>query len=141
MAILSRNLTDRQKDAYLHSMSYILNIDKKENGDKKEYLKTKLHELGLPLSNLSKIKKGITAEEVVRQLRGIGNIRVRRFILRDMILLALSDRELTDEEIQTIYKIGTGANIKQEKINDLFLWAAKGVEWQIEGARLVEEDL
>lgn len=38
-------------------MSYILNIDKKENGDKKEYLKTKLHELGLPLSNLSKNQK------------------------------------------------------------------------------------
>ena len=53
----------------------------------------------------------------------------------------LGDHELTDEEIQTIYQIGTCSGLKEEKISDFFLWAAKGIEWQIEGTQLVEDNL
>ncbi len=57
-----------------------------------------------------------------------------------MIVMAVADHELTDTEMCAIYEIATGVGVKQEKINDFFLWAAKGIEWQIEGSHLVEDD-
>lgn len=86
-------------------------------------------------------KKVKTAGELAKDIKGIGDIKIKRFILREMILLALADHELTDEEIQTIYQIGTCSGLKEEKISDFFLWAAKGIEWQIEGTQLVEDNL
>ena len=58
-----------------------------------------------------------------------------------MIMLAIADHELSDTEVDTIYDIGTKTGISVDKIDDFFLWAAKGVEWQIESVKLVEEDL
>ena len=45
-------------------------------------------------------------------------------------------KKLTD-----LHKIGKGMGISEEKINDFFIWAARGIEWQLEGIKLVEEDL
>ena len=56
-------------------------------------------------------------------------------------MLAIADHELTDKDVDTIYHIGTQSGVSQDKIDDFFLWAARGVEWQIEGIKLVEEDL
>ena len=98
-------------------------------------------EIGLSKKDFRSAKKVKTAGELAKDIKGIGDIKVKRFILREMILLALADHELTDEEIQTIYQIGTCSGLKEEKISDFFLWAAKGTEWQIEGTQLVEDNL
>ena len=71
----------------------------------------------------------------------ITDIRARRYFLREMILLAVADHELQDEEVEDLHKIGKGMGISEEKINDFFIWAARGIEWQLEGIKLVEEDL
>ena len=92
------------------------------------------------LLTAKKLKKTKT-ESVIKELQTIADIRIRRFILREMILLAIADHEISDKEIETIYTIGMKIGIKQEKINDFFIWAAKGIEWQIEGSQLVDEDL
>ena len=88
-----------------------------------------------------KFKSPKKAAEIIKTLQSIDNIRLRRFILREMILLSIADHELTDKEVDTIYDIAKKCCISEDKIDDFFLWAAKGVEWQIEGQKLVEEDL
>ena len=66
---------------------------------------------------------------------------MRRYIVREMILVAISNHELSDDEIATLYAIGTNIGIKEEKVGDFFIWAAKGLEWEIEGLQLIEGDL
>ena len=77
-------------------------------------------EIGLSKKRLSQRQKVKTAGELAKDIKGIGDIKVKRFILREMILLALADHELTDEEIQTIYQIGTCSGLKEEKNQRLF---------------------
>lgn len=66
-------------------------------------------------------------------------MRLKRYIIREMIMLAMANHELSDEEMAAIYTIGMNIGIKEDKINDFFLWAAEGLEWQLAGVKLVEE--
>lgn len=87
----------------------------KQQRRKKEYMETQMAEIGLSKKDFRSAKKVKTAGELAKDIKGIGDIKVKRFILREMILLALADHELTDEEIQTIYQIGTCSGLKEEK--------------------------
>lgn len=141
MLFLSKDLSTEEKNIYLNCLSYILSIGKSGSMAKKEYMESQICEIGLDKGILKSLKKKQKPEDIIKDIKGICDIRVKRFLLREMILLAIADHELADEEIQNIYKIGTKSGIKEEKISDLFLWAARGIEWQIEGTQLVEEDL
>ncbi len=141
MLFFSRDLSVDEKNVYMEALAFILNVGKSNNDAKKEYMETQMAEIGLSKKDFRSAKKVKTAGELAKDIKGIGDIKIKRFILREMILLALADHELTDEEIQTIYQIGTCSGLKEEKISDFFLWAAKGIEWQIEGTQLVEDNL
>ncbi len=141
MLFFSRDLSVEEKNVYLEALAFVLNIGTSKTEAKKEYMEAQMAEIGLSKKDARSAKKVKTPDELAKDIKGIGDIKVKRFILREMILLALADHELTDDEIQTIYKIGTQSGLKEEKIGDLFLWAAKGIEWQIEGTQLVEENI
>lgn len=141
MLFFSRDLLIDEKNVYMEALAFILNMDKSNFDTRKEYMETQMAEIGLNKKDFRGAKKVKTAGELAKDIKGIGDVKVKRFILREMILLALADHELTDEEIQTIYRIGTGCGLKEEKISDFFMWAAKGIEWQIEGTQLVEDNL
>lgn len=140
MAIQKKEFSDQQKNIFLEALGYILNIDKKPNDIKLNYLRLQAFEMGYDLRKL-KTKSTLKAIDVINRLNSIKDIRIRRYILREMIMLAIADHELSDTEVDTIYDIGTKTGISVDKIDDFFLWAAKGVEWQIESVKLVEEDL
>ncbi len=140
MSLLDKDLTENEKRIYADCLTYILNLSPNSNKNQREYLEKQMGDIGLPASKLKNLKKTKT-ESVIKELQTISDVRVRRFILREMILLAIADHEISDKEIETIYTIGIKTGIKQEKINDFFIWAAKGIEWQIEGTQLVDEDL
>lgn len=141
MLFFSKDLSLEEKNTYLNCLAFILNVGKSNNEAKKEYMETQMAEMGMSSKDVKKIKKPLKADDIIKQIKTIADNKVKRFMLREMILLAIADHELTDDEISTIYKIGTKSGIKEEKISDLFLWAAKGIEWQIEGTQLVEEEL
>lgn len=130
----------KQKKIFLKALTYILNIENKPSERKTEYLRLQAAELGIDPAKAAP-KKALKPADIVKDLASLDDIRAKRYILREMIILAIADHELSDKEIKTIYEIGLQAGLKQEKINDFFLWAAEGVEWQLNGARLVEEDL
>lgn len=134
---LTNKWNDEEKLLYLSALSYILST-RDSNERSKAFMKLKARELDiLP----TRIKKITSAQKLIAVLAPIPSIKTRRFILRDMILLSIADHDLNDQEISLIYEVGTGIGLKAEKIDDFFLWAAGGLEWQIEGSRLVEEDI
>ena len=90
---------------------------------------------------MKKIKPVTDPAELSKMIKQIKSIKLRRYILREMILVAVANHELSDEEIAGIYNIGTRIGIKEEKVSDFFMWAAKGLEWEIEGLQLIEGDL
>lgn len=133
--------SENEQQIFLKSLTYILNIDSKINQRKKEYIENQAREIHFPIEEIKNLKKIKKTEEIIKEIKSVSNIRFKRYVLREMILLAIADHELADKEIESIYEIGTHIGIKEEKINDFFIWAAKGVEWQIEGTRLIDEDL
>lgn len=140
MLSISKDLTVEEKNIFLNCLAYVLNFDKKATPARKEYLENQIKDIGLSLKDFDNIKKKRKTDDIAKELKSIHDIRIKRYILREMVLLAVADHELTDEEIQTIFKIGMKIGLKEEKIGDFFLWAAKGMEWEIEGTRLVEDD-
>ncbi len=138
------NLDNEEKRIYLRCLTYVMQIRQSmeiKQSRKEIFLENQVREVGLPLEELKNIKVIKKAEDIICELKKIHNVKAKRYILREMILLAIADHELNDKEISTIYQIGVQSGIKEEKISDFFMWAANGVEWQINGIKLVEEDL
>lgn len=134
------DLSKKERNIYVACLLFILNLNKKQNKNN-DYVLSRIKDLGLDESILDKVKKISSEEDVYKLINTISNVKARRYILREMILVAISNHELTDDEVATIYNIGLHVGIKTEKINDFFLWAAKGLEWEIEGIQLIEGDL
>lgn len=135
------NLDSEAKAVYLEVLMYVLRADTRLTPERTRYLEKQALEISFPAAELKTLKKLKTPESVSNELLKIADIRLRRYFIREMVMLSISDHELTDEEMCNIYKIGCAVGVKEDKINDFFLWAAQGVEWQIEGVRMVEDDL
>lgn len=132
------DMNNEEKLIYLETLLYTL---EKESDLREEYIPKLAKELGVTAKDLRKLGKICRPETISNELLKVKDVRLRRYFVREMIMLAISDHELSDEEMCVIYKIGTAIGIKEDKINDFFLWAAQGIEWQMEGKRMVEDDL
>ena len=141
MPDMCKLLDEVEKKLYIQGLAYVLGMNKQDPKQKKEYLLAQMAETGLSESEYKKIKCNCKTDDLIKDLEQITDIRAKRYILREMILLAVADHELQDEEVEDLHKIGKGMGISEEKINDFFIWAARGIEWQLEGIKLVEEDL
>lgn len=141
MPDMCKLLDETEKKLYIQALAYVLGMDDKDQKTKKEYLLAQMNDAGIPESAFKQIKCDCKEDALIKSLSSIKDIRTKRFILREMILLAIADHEVSDDEVESLHKIGRNIGIKEEKINDFFIWAANGVEWQLEGMKLVEEDL
>ena len=140
MAIQPKNFDDAEKSVYMRALSFMLSLDKKNTVEKFDFLKIQALRCGFDGRKI-KTRSTDKSSDIALALNKIDNIAIRRYILLNMIRLTIAGHELLDNEVDTIYGIGTKAGISVDKIDDFFLWAARGVEWQIEGMRIVEEDL
>ena len=140
MNILNRKLKKKEKEIYWQALSFILGYCSKPNEAKLSYINAQALEIGLSDEDIAKIKILESPTQIVQSIKKIECFAMRRFIIREMIMLAVSAHELQESEIMAIYKIGNDVGIDTDKIDDFFMWAAKGLEWQIEGAKLVKED-
>ena len=141
MPDVSKLLSKAEKKYYLQALAFVLNMNNKDCDTIAEYLKTQADEADVSEATLKQIKSNIPEDKLIKELTKIPSIRSKRFILREMILLAIADHEVKDEEIETLHRIGKAMDIPEAKINDFFIWAAQGLEWQLQGIKLVEEDL
>lgn len=140
MPIQPKNFDDNEKNIYMKALTFMLSLDKKNTAEKFDYLKIQALRCGYDCRKI-KLKTQDKISDIIWALNKIDNITIKRYILLQMIMLTIAGHELLDTEVDTIYGIGTKAGISIDKIDDFFLWAARGVEWQIEGMRIVEEDL
>ena len=124
----------------MKALAFMLALDKKGTSEKLDFLKLQAFRCGIDGRKV-KTKSSAKAPDIVLALNQIDNIAIRRYILLNMIMLTIAGHELLDTEVDVIYGIGTKAGISIDKIDDFFLWAARGVEWQVDGMKIVEEDL
>lgn len=141
MPDMCKQFTNAEKRLYIQALAYVLSSDNKDIKAKENYLSAQISDLGLPESALKQALTKGTEDQLIKNLPQITCTRIKRYIFREMILLALADHEVSDQEVESLHKIGRSMGINDEKINDFFIWAAQGVEWQLDGIKLVEEDL
>lgn len=141
MTTFKKTLSTKEKEIYLKALIYILSKEERKCADNDEYLRQQAEQAGFDPAAVKKIKPAKKADDLIKELKQVSSMRLKRYIIREMIMLAMANHELSDEEMAAIYTIGMNIGIKEDKINDFFLWAAEGLEWQLAGVKLVEEDL
>lgn len=141
MPDISILLSKTEKKIYLQALAFVLDMNKKDSKTIADYLKAQADEIDVGETMLNQIKANLPEDKLIKELAKISSIPCKRFILREMILLAIADHEVKDEEIEKLHRIGSTMGIAEAKINDFFIWAAQGLEWQLQGIKLVEEDL
>jgi len=142
MVTNKNKLTKNQKLAYLTTLSHIMHIDRDIADEEIDFLKNQSIELGgISKEEFEEATAKTSSKAVISTLKSIKDIKSKRFILREMIALAIADHELDDSEVELIFNIGIEIGVTEDKISDMFMWAAKGIEWQIQGNNLIEEDL
>lgn len=134
-------LSEEERLTYLQGLLYILGKEKKLNAEKTEYMQRQAEDAGITTEQLKGIKAPKKPKDLIKLLKAVNDIRIKRYIIREMIMLAVADHEISDEEMVDIYTIGAEIGIKEDKINDFFLWAAEGIEWQMKGVSLIKDDL
>ena len=139
MQELFGKITMKQKGVLIDALNFVLNISGKPDKSQKEYMASQLGNLGIDIENALS-RKSLKAKELILSLQALKDTKFRRFILREMILLAAANNKMSDIDIKHIFEIGLHSGVKQEKIGDMLMWAAKGIEWHMEGVRIVEED-
>ena len=131
----------KEKTAYLKALVYVSNINPKDKKIKEKYLSLQLKAQGISEDKYLENSLPCSHEQLIKTLKSLENLRVQRYIVREMIMLAISGQDIGDEEIRRIYQIAETIGISTEKVGDFFIWAAKGIEWNVEGIQLIEEDL
>ena len=139
MNTFTADMTEEEKNIYLQALKYVLEANNVTSNN--DFISDLAQKTGVTKKQLRELPKVENIDMLIKLIRKIPNIRKKRFIIREMIMLAMADHEISDKEMHDIYKVGTSIGIKEEKINDFFLWAAQGLEWQVEGIRLIEKDL
>ena len=107
-----------RKRLYIQALAYVLGADDKDPKSKENYLLAQIADLGLPESALKQALAKGTEEQLIKNLPQIDCTRTKRYILREMILLALADHEITDKEVESLHNIGRSMGISDEKTND-----------------------
>jgi len=140
MTSFKKNMDDNAKITFMEALTFVVNIENPKSPLQQEHLLRQAFECNLSPKELKLVKKLKKSTDLIKHLKEIPDKKTKRFIVREMIMMAVIDHELSDAEMCAIYEIGTGAGLKQEESNGCLLWAAKGVEWQIEGSHMVEDD-
>ena len=138
MNTFTADMTVEEKSIYLLALKYTL--EKNKSSEQVDFISELAKKTGVTKKELHELPKIKNTDELIKKIKKIPNVRKKRFILREIIMTAMADHEISDEEMQNIYKIGISIGIKEDKINDFFIWAAQGLEWQVEGINLVEKD-
>ena len=131
----------KEKIACLRALVYVLHINGEHNKIKREYMEWQISAMGIPENKYEENKTPCDYATLVKTLKGLESLRIQRYIVREMIMLAVSGHDISDDEIRSIYQIAETIGVSTEKVGDFFIWAAKGIEWRLEGIQLIEEDL
>lgn len=131
----------KEKTACLKALVYVLHINGEHNKYKRDYLEQQMRAMEIPENKYEENKVPCDYATIIKTLKSLESLRMQRYIIREMIMLAVSGQDISDDEIRSIYQIAETIGVSTEKVGDFFIWAAKGIEWRLEGIQLIEEDL
>lgn len=137
---MSGNLELSQENtiSFLKALSYIMKIEG-DDDNKKAYIELNANGYGIN-ANETGVFNNVDEDEIVKGLNEIANVQAKRFALREIISFAYSDGALSDGETAAINKIAKRIGIKTNRVYSMISWAARGVEWNDDGIRLIVED-
>lgn len=141
MLYVPKNFHTKEKTACLKALAYVLHLNNRNKQAKREYLGVQMKAMGIPEEKFDETEPPCSFNTLVKTLQNLDDQRVQRFIIRQMVTLAVADHDIGEDEIRAIYQLAETTGVSSEKVGDFFIWAAKGIEWKLEGIQLVEEDL
>lgn len=134
-------LSHQQIQDFLTALSFVMHADGESSEEEKEYIKVAALAYGLDEPDFDLIMRKRSLEEVIKKIAWLKEKpTTARYMIREMISLALADGEFLEEELAGISHVSKAVGISEKRLNDMIDWAVEGYEWQIEGFRLIEED-
>ena len=131
-------LTEDQKIVFLKSMLFLSKIDKKVVDEEVAFLKKMAQKY--KVSDIKRIFQDTTEDELLTELSTLSNRRVALELIKELFLLGHTDRNLTDDELMFIMRVGRATNVESEKIEQISEWVIDFLVWQAEGPIIFEED-
>lgn len=141
MFYMPDNFSTKEKNACVKALLFVLFLHGGKNATQKKFMTFQLRAMGLTEDKYDLSQAPCKFDELVKSLKNLDGLRAQRYIIRAMIMLALADQDINDDAIKLIYRLAEEIGMSSEKVGDFFIWAAKGIEWRVEGIQLVEEDL
>lgn len=143
MWYVPERFSSKEKAACLKALIYVLNLNSSISAHKakRDYMLIQMKAMGIAEDKYDENQQPCHIDALIKTLKNIDSLRSQRYIIREMIMLAVSDNDITDDEIRKIYQIAEKIGVSSETVGDFFIWAAKGIEWKLEGIQLIEEDL
>ena len=133
------NLQDTQKEAFLQAFVKMAHIDEHFDAGERDFICMVACDLGLSKSIENYIFSPWNEEQILEGLSTIKNRQVALEIIKELCLLAHTDRELSDEETLFLGRIGLAMGVELEEIEAISRWVIDYIVWKEQGKIIFEE--
>ena len=130
-------LSEEQKIIFLKALAYMAKIDGRLDEEEIKYIKDAAEKFQIQQS--SQIFDFQTEENILNEIKKLGNRRVYLELIKELCLLGHSDSDLSDDEVVFIGNIGNAVGIELEKIEQISNWVVDKIIW-IEQGKIIFED-
>ena len=130
-------LSEEQKIIFLKALAYMAKIDGRLDEEEIKYIKDAAEKFQIQQS--SQIFDFQTEENILNEIKKLGNRRVYLELIKELCLLGHSDSDLSDDEVVFIGNIGKAVGIELEKIEQISNWVVDKIFW-IEHGKIIFED-
>ena len=130
-------LTEEQKIIFLKALAYMAKIDGHLDEEEIKYIKdvaTNYH-----ITQPGRIFFFINEEEILNEIKKLGNRRIYLELIKELCLLGHSDSDLSNNEVAFIGNVGKATGIELEKIEQISNWVIDKLMW-LEQGKIIFED-
>jgi len=134
------DLTNEDKKNFLRAIASIIRADGDVDEAEKAYLATTASAYGLPEKSVTEVLNPPPLEQIIDALKKVKSARARRYLVRELVSVALTDGSIDDDEMDIVYSIGEALGVAENRMDEMLEWALEGYQWQLDGLRLVKQD-
>ena len=138
-ALCTVDLQDTQKEAFLQAFVKMAHIDEHFDAGERDFICMIARDLGLSENVENYIFSPWNEEQILEGLSTIKNRQVALEIIKELCLLAHTDRELSDEEMLFLGRIGLAMGVELEEIEAISRWVIDYIVWKEQGKIIFEE--
>lgn len=142
MANISENfmddMTDEQKKVFLKALLFACKADGKVDEKEVRYIKRTADKY--KIDDIKKIFEPITEDQFFEELSCFSERKWALELIKGIFKISLSDYDLSDSELDFIYRIGHKLGIDSTKIEEINNWVLDYIVWQEQGKIIFEEN-